>query len=318
MRRARFVIVLALVVALMALATASAAAKQFKIGINNFGQANFFARIGRDAMIDEVKKLGGVPIATVTDNVPARTAAIENFIAQGVDAILIQEGDIKMVAPVLKEAKKKGILVASVDAGFTDDVDVIVESNNWILGVMAATNLLTATDGEANIVEIYNDLGQMIRMRRKMLQSMLTEYPSSKIVAGFVYAWPDFFPDVKGKMEAVLQANPKKGSVSAVFATFDGAGVAAAQAIREAGRTKDIKVVGIDGDPTAYDEMKKPDSPYIGTVAQDPDTIARTATRKIFEMLKGNKVAAGHYYIPGIWVSRAEVLANPKKYGSSK
>lgn len=317
MRRTRFVLVLASVVAMTALFSASAAAKQFKIGINNFGQANFFARIGREAMIAEVKKLGGTPIATVTDNVPARTAAIENFIAQGVDAILIQEGDIKMVAPVLKEAKKKGILIASVDAGFTEDVDVIVESNNWILGVMAATNLLTATDGEAKIVEIYNDLGQMIRMRRKMMQSMLTEYPSSKVVAGFTYAWPDFFPDVKAKMEAVLQAN-KKGSVNAVFATFDGAGVAAAQAIREAGRTKEIKVVGIDGDPTAYDEMKKADSPYLGTVAQDPDTIARTAARKIFELLKGKKGAAGHYYIPGIWVSREDVLANPKKFGSGK
>jgi ribose transport system substrate-binding protein len=314
MKRTRVVLVLTLGVLLAVLFTAPAAAKQFKIGINNFGQANFFARIGREAMLQEVKKLGGVPVATVTDNVPARTAAIENFIAQGVDAILIQEGDIKMVAPVLKEAKKKGILIASVDAGFTEDVDVIVESNNWILGVMAATNLLSASDGEARVVEIYNDLGQMIRMRRKMLQTMLTEYPSSKIVAGFTYAWPDFFPDVKAKMEAVLQANLKKGSINAVFATFDGAGVAAAQAIREAGRTKEIKVVGIDGDPNAYEEMKKADSPYIGTVAQDPDTIARTAVQKIFAMLKGNKKAAGHYYIPGIWVSRDEILANPNKY----
>lgn len=306
---------LVLIVAFTLMFGGTAAAKQFKIGINNFGQANFFARIGREAMIDEIKKLGGNPVATVTDNVPARTAAIENFIAQGVDAILIQEGDIKMVAPVLKEAKKRGILIASVDAGFTEDVDVIVESNNWILGIMASTALLNKLEGEARIVEIYNDLGQMIRMRRKMLQAMLTEYPSSKIVAGFTYAWPDFFPDVKSKMEAVLQANPKKGDINAVFATFDGAGVAAAQAIREAGRTRDIKVVGIDGDPNAYEEMKKADSPYIATIAQDPDTIARTAVRKIFEILKGNKGAAGHYYIPGILVTREDVLANPKKYG---
>jgi len=117
-------------IAVLAVMPAAAATKQFKIGINNFGQANFFARIGRDAMIDEVKKQGGISVATVTDNVPARTAAIENFIAQGVDAILIQEGDVQMVAPAIKEAKKKGILVASVDGGFNDDVDVIVESNN--------------------------------------------------------------------------------------------------------------------------------------------------------------------------------------------
>jgi len=28
--------------------------KQFTIGINNFGQANFFARIGRDSMMDQI------------------------------------------------------------------------------------------------------------------------------------------------------------------------------------------------------------------------------------------------------------------------
>ncbi|MGB6370139.1 MAG: hypothetical protein WBF68_03795, partial [Atribacterota bacterium] len=40
--------------------------EDFKVGINNFGQANFFARIGRESLMDEVKILGGTPIATVT------------------------------------------------------------------------------------------------------------------------------------------------------------------------------------------------------------------------------------------------------------
>lgn len=290
--------------------------KQYKIGLNNFGQANFFGRIGRDAMIDEVKKLGHVPISTVTDNVTARMSAIENLIAQGCDAILIEEGDIKMVEPALREAKKRGIIVASVDSGTSELADVAVESNNWVLGVMASTYLLNTLDGKANIVEIYTDEGQMIRMRRKMLYGVMSEYPNSKVVASFTYAWPDFFPDTKAKMEAVLQANPKKGQVNAVFATFDGVGTAAAQAFREAGRQKDVIVVGIDGDPVAYEEMKRPDSPFVATVAQDPDTIARTAVRKAIAMLDGDKTAAGHYYIPGILVTREEVLANPGRYGS--
>ncbi len=289
--------------------SAIGSAKDFKVGINNFGQANFFARIGRESLIDEVKILGGTPIATVTASVPERINAIENFISLGVDAIIIQEGDIKMVAPALEEAKKQGIIIASMDAGTADFVDIVVESNNWVMGAIAATELMHRIDGKGKVVEIFNDLGQMIRMRRKELQAVITEYPGVEIAAGFTYAWPDFFPDAKSKMEAVLQAQP---DIVGVFATFDGVGVAAAQAIREAGLQDQIVVVGIDGDPQAYEEMRKPDSPFKATVAQDPDTMARIAVRIVFKLLNGEEVPRRHVYISAKLVT-IENLPEPGK-----
>ena len=278
-----------------------AVGEQFRIGINNFGQANFFARIGRSVMIDEVKKQGGIPISTVTANVPDRIKAIETFVAQGVDAIIVQEGDIKMADPALKEAARKGIIIASMDAGISRYVNVVVESNNWVMGAMSACELLnrlSKAGKSPRIVEIYNPIGQMIRMRRKELYAVMTEYPDSKVIAGFVYAWPDFFPDIKSKMESVLAANPEPGSVNAVFATFDGAGVAAASAIREAGRQNEIMIVGIDGDPQAYEEMSKPDSPFVATTAQQPWLMARTVVDKVFQLLKGEELPKDHFYIP--------------------
>lgn len=289
--------------------SAIGSAKDFKVGINNFGQANFFARIGRESLIDEVKILGGTPIATVTASVPERINAIENYISMGVDAIIIQEGDIKMVAPALEEAKKQGIIIASMDAGTADFVDIVVESNNWVMGAIAATELMHRIDGKGKVVEIFNDLGQMIRMRRKELHAVITEYPGVEIAAGFTYAWPDFFPDAKSKMEAVLQAQP---DIVGVFATFDGVGVAAAQAIREAGLQDQIAVVGIDGDPQAYDEMRKPGSPFKATVAQDPDTMARIAVRIVFKLLNGEEVPRRHVYISAKLVT-IENLPEPGK-----
>ena len=303
MRRLKGVlVVLSIVVFIVVFSVSSVAVgKQFRIGINNFGQANFFARIGRSVMIDEVKKQGGIPVATVTANVPDRIKAIETFIAQGVDAIIIQEGDIKMANPALKEAARKGIIIASMGSGMSKYVNVGVESNEWVMGAMAASELmdrLSKAGKAARIVEIYNPLGQMIRIRRQELHAVMTEYPNSKIVAGFVYAWPDFFPDIKSKMESVLEANPEPGSINAVFATFDGAGVAAASAIREAGRQDEIIIVGIDGDPQAYEEMSKPDSPFVATVAQQPWLMARTVVDKVFQLLRGEKLPRDHFYIP--------------------
>jgi len=299
MRKVIIVVLLSLILSANALA-ASENKESFKIGINNFGQANFFARIGRETMIEEVERLGGIPIATVTDNVPERINAIENYIAQGVDAIIIQEGDIKMAEPALREAKKRGIIIASLDSGSAEFVDIVVESNNWVLGAMAASELMRRINGEGKIVEIYNDLGQMIRMRKAVLHAVLTEYPKVEVAAGFVYAWPDFFPDVKAKMEATLQAHP---DIKGVFATFDGAGVAASQAIREAGLQNQIVVVGIDGDPIAFEEMKKPDTPFKATVAQDPETMARTVVNMVFDLLNGKEVPLRHVYVPATLVT---------------
>jgi len=108
-------------------------------------------------------------------------------------------------------------------------------------------------------------------------------------------------------MEAVLQANPNPGDIVGVFATFDGVGVAAAQAIREAGLQDHIAVVGVDGDPEAYKEMKREDSPFIATMAQDPDTMARTCVDKVFDLLNGKKLEERHIYIPGMLITKDNI-----------
>ncbi len=279
----------------------------FTVGINNFGQANFFARIGRTVLINTVEALGGTALPTVTDNVPDRIAAIESYIERGVDAIIIQEGDIKMAAPALEEAKRQGIVIGSMDAGTAPFVDVLVESNDWVTGAWAASELLIRTKGEARIVLITNPLGQMIRMRQSMLEGVLTEYPDSEIVAELVYAWPDFFPDILNKMESVLMANPRPGSVNAVFATFDGVAVAAAAAIREAGRQDEFVIVGIDGDPEAYEEMSRPDSPMVMTVAHQPEVIAETVVKQVFRLLHGQELDRHHIYIDAHLVFREDL-----------
>lgn len=309
MRKVACVLLMALLSTGMIFAQAGGnkAGKAFVIGINNFGQANFFARIGRDSMIDEIKKNGGIVVSSVTADVASRTAAIENMISQGVDAIIIQEGDINQVAPALREAKKQGIIIGSMDGGDADFVDVFVESNNDQLGRASAEALMKAIGYKGKIVEIYNDAGSMIRVRKNAMHEVVAKYPNVKIEWGFIYAWPDYLTDVKAKMEALIQAHSGKGEIAGVFATFDGAGLGAAQAIREAGLQNYIKITGVDGDPEAYKEMKRSDSPFVATLAQDPETIARTVVDRVFDLLNKKPIANRHIYIPGILITKDNI-----------
>ena len=284
-----------------------APAKKFKVGINNFGVANFFGRAGKAALEDELTKLGCEVVATVTDNVAARSTAIENLMSQGCDAIIIEEGDINEVAPACLEAKAKGIIIGSMDAGNADFVDIYVSSDNNLLGKVAAEQMVAAIGGKGRIVEIINDAGSMIRERKDAMHAVIADYPEIELFNSITYAWPDFYPDTKNKIESILQANPNPGDVVAIYATFDGAGVAACDAVREAGLEKYIVLVGIDGDPDAYAEMRKPDSPYIATLAQDPDTIARVCVRNVVDLLNGKTIPQQQVFIEGILITKDNV-----------
>lgn len=290
--------------------TQEAPAKKFKIGINHYGQANFFARIGKATMEEVIPALGGEFVATVTPDVNSRTAAIENMVQQGVDAIIIQEGDMGEIAPALEEAKRQGIIIASMGAGdLPDVVDVYVSSDEYLMGKTVAEEMVRAMGGKGNVVEIYNDLAEFIRQRKEAMHDVVAPYSDIEVKFGFVYAWPDFFPDVKGKMEALIQANPKPGDIAAVYSTFDGGACAAASAIREAGLQDSIVVVGIDGDPDAYEEMRLPDSPMVATLAQDPATIAKVCVESVFKLLNGETLPERHIMIPGVLITKDNIPA---------
>ena len=139
------------------------------------------------------------------------------------------------------------------------------------------------------------------------MHQVIEEYPDIKVTNGFVYAWPDYYPDAKAKMEAILQANPNPGDISAVFATFYGVGLAAAQAIREAGLQDHIIVVGIDSDPETYVEMQKEDSPYKVTVISDPEDLAKTTIKELFKMLEGAELPDNHVYMPGTTITKDNI-----------
>lgn len=284
--------------------------KTFKVGINNWGVANFFARAGKEAMEDELEKLGCEVVATVTDNTTDRTNAIESMIQQGCDAIIIEEGDITEVEPAILEAKEAGIIIGSMDAGTADYVDIYVSSDNTNLGTITSEKMVEAMGEKGKIIEIINDSGSMIRMRKEAMHAVVEQYPDIEIAYSMTYSWPDYYADVKSKIEAILQANPNPGDISAIFASFDGAGVAAYDAVKEAGLQDSIVIVGVDGDPDAYTVMAEEGSNYLCTMAQDPDTIARKTCNYVVDLLNGKTLESNVEYVPGILITKDNIPAD--------
>src|SRR5260370_1459450 len=95
--------------------------------------------------------------------------------------------------------------------------------------------------------------------------------------------------DSRAKMEAVLAANPQKGSISAVWSAWDQPALGALQAIEGAGRQNEgIVIVGIDANPQALDAISKGGN-FEASVAQDFNGIGSTVGDLINTyLLKGN------------------------------
>ena len=142
------------------------------MAINNFGQANFFARIGRETMMDQIEKNGGEVVSTVTADRQAGYCYRKHDSRSG------RNNNSKRHQWWLSfEKPRQGIIIGSMDAGDADFVDVFVESDNNQLGTQAAEYLMDHIGGKGKIIEIINDAGAMTRMRKEALHAVVENIP---------------------------------------------------------------------------------------------------------------------------------------------
>lgn len=184
--------------------------------------------------------------------------ALNAFIAQKVDAILLSPIVETGWEPVLKRAKEAGIPVILVDRGVEvsdESLYVTLIASDFVAeGRMAAEWLATALDGKGNIVELQGTPGSAPAIdRKKGFEQGISAHPELKIIK----SQTGEFTRAKGKevMEAFLKSSAEE--IDAVYAHNDDMALGAIQAIEEAGRKpgKDILVVSIDGVHAAFEAM---------------------------------------------------------------
>src|ERR1700693_947601 len=121
--------------ALLAVAgTAAAAGKKIAmVQINQ--EALFFTQMDQGAQA--TAKAAGVELAIFNSNndPSAQNNAIETYIQQKVDAILVVAIDVNGIKPAITEAKKAGIPVVTIDAIVDGDNSVQVGVDNKKVGV---------------------------------------------------------------------------------------------------------------------------------------------------------------------------------------
>ena len=231
---------------LASLVTASAADAKLVVAMLPKSKGNAYF-ISCKAGADKAAKELGVQLlfdGPTDSNAAKQNEIVENWITLGVDVIAVAAENKEGISTALRKAQKQGIKVLTYDA------DAMTDARSFFVnqatpegigqGLMDEAARLTGGEGEfAMIVASLTAANQ--REWQKHVEARLKErYPKMKLVA--VRPCDDLKDKAQSEATAMLSANPNLKLIMAICSP----GVpGAAEAVKQAGKTGQVKVMGL-------------------------------------------------------------------------
>lgn len=278
----------------------------------------YLAQPGTQFMVEAFQAYGKeqgwtVNVIDTAGDVAAAIGRLEDAANQKVNAIVINV-DPSSVTAGLEAAQKAGIPVFGMDAGANSLLVTNITSNGYAMAAETATYVVDRIGGKGNMVMFVFDPYPPVQKRGIIADSIFKNNPDIKVLDRIT---PDVtdggIADSRAKMEAVLAANPDKGSIAAVWAAWDQPALGALQAIEAAGRQGEgIVIVGIDANPQALDAISQGGS-FEASVAQDFNGIGRTVGSLVGRTLAGEQITQSTVYVPTTLVTKSNVADFVKK-----
>jgi ribose transport system substrate-binding protein len=266
----------------------ASAANLDKVGISvgSLGNPFFVATI--KGITDKAKSINpNVQVISVSSDYDLNKQAtqIDNFIAAGVNVIMLNAVDAKAIAPAVERAHKAGIVVAAFDVG-AQGADVTVMTDNVKAGTLACQYIVDHLPGGKGDVLIVN--GPQVTSvvdRVKGCKEVFAKNAGVKVLSSD--------QDAKGSRDggmavtqSLLTANPK---IDAIFAINDPTGIGSALAAKQM-RRDEFFITAVDGAPDIEAELKTGKSMIKASSSQDPYTMAGMALEFGAKVLKGEKI----------------------------
>ncbi|MEY4307277.1 MAG: hypothetical protein RJA95_645, partial [Verrucomicrobiota bacterium] len=207
------------------------------------------------AVLDQAKTRPGVKVV-MTDgqsDVQKQYNQVENFVAQKVDAIIINPCEYEASTPAVDKAKAAGIPIVIVNQTTKSAGDAYIGSNDLDAGRMAMEAIAKKLHGQGGVLMIHGIMGTSAQLEREAgAREVFAKYPGLKLIDQQTASWDR--AKAMTLTENWIQAH--KGKFSAIFAHNDEMAMGALLALERAGIKKDIYVIGIDGIAQALTAVK--------------------------------------------------------------
>ena len=287
------------------LVSSGASAKDLNaIGITLGSLGNpFFVALaaGAEAKAKEINPKVTVNTASADYDLNKQFNQIDNFIASGVDMILLNAADAKAIAPAVKRAQAAGIVVVAVDVAAAG-VDATVQTNNVQAGEIACQYIVDKLGDKGGNVIIQNgpQVGAVID-RVTGCKEELAKNANIKILSDD--------QDGKGNREGgmnVMQGHlTRYDDIAAVFTINDPQAIGSDLAAKQMGRTG-IIITSVDGAPDIEGAIAG-NTMVAASASQDPWAMAQKAVEIGYGIMNGEKPAETMILMPSSLITKDNV-----------
>jgi ribose transport system substrate-binding protein len=292
----------------LVMSSAPSSAKELKsIGVSLGSLGNpFFVALSKGAEFEAKKTNPNVKITAVgfEYDLGKQVTQIDNFIAAGVDMILLNPGDPKAIGPAIRKAQAAGILVVAVDTA-AEGADATVTTNNVQAGEISCQYIVDKLGGKGDVIIQNGPQVSAVIDRVNGCKSVLAKAPGIKLLSSD--------QDGKGSREGGLTVTQgyltRYPKIDAIFAINDPQAIGTDLAARQQQRTG-IIITSVDGAPDIEAALKDPAAQQIqASASQDPFFMARRAVQIGVGLLNGQKPASTVELLPSKLITRDNVGA---------
>lgn len=284
--------VLPMALAVGLVAAPAAAQDKIRIALVVKSLGNGFFEAARRGAEDAAKEVGNVEIiytGPTSTTAEGQIEVINSLISQKVDAIAVSANDPDALVPALSKAMQRGVKVISWDSGVAAKGRMLHlnPSSNTLIG---ATNLKLAAaalpDGKGEVAILSataTSTNQNIWIEE--MKKALPGFPGLKLVAT-VYG-DDLSDKSYRETQALLKAHPE---VKAIIAPTSVGIVAAAQAVKDAGKIGQVYVTGLGLPSEMAGAIKSGASKSFAI--WNPIDLGYTATLLAYDLVKAKATSA--------------------------
>jgi inositol transport system substrate-binding protein len=222
----------------------TSAAKPLVIGVSLMNMANEYIVSLNDAMTAEAKRAGVELIVNDAQRSADRQVQqVETFIAQKVDAIILNPCEVEASSPAVAKALAAGMPVVNVNSETQSQPTAFVGSHDEQSARLAMEYIAGRLKGKGQIVVMHGYMGQAAQLKRDHgAREVLAKYPGLHVLAEQTAEWDR--AKAVTLMENWLQTHGDE--ISAVFAQNDEMAMGALLAVEQAKKKDRIVVVGVD------------------------------------------------------------------------
>ena len=256
-------------------------------------QALFFNQMNEGAQQAADEAGAELVIFNANNDAAAQNSAIETYVTEGVDGLIVVAIDVNGIMPAVRQADEAGIPVVAVDAILPDE------------GPQKAQVGVDNAQAGADMADYVNEFAEDVEGGLKLgVVGALNSYIQNVRKDGFVEALDgvEVIATVDGQnvqdvalsaAENLMTANP---DMNAIYATGEPALLGAIAAVESQGRQEDVTVFGWDLTAQAIDGIE---AGYVeAVVQQDPAGMGASAVDALITVTTGNVIGNRQIDVP--------------------